>query len=166
MFALYTSRQGKARYAEKTPINVLHIELLADVFPEARFIHLIRDGRDVALSYLDTDFGASSLPEAAVQWRRFVRKGRRSGARVGAHRYQEVRYEDLVADPDTVLRSLCEFIDLPFDPSMLRYHERAGSSSGTRRIEPTTAASRCPPHRVCATGDETWTHGIPRSSKR
>ena len=118
--------RGKARYAEKTPINVLHIELLADVFPEARFIHLIRDGRDVALSYLDTDFGASSLPEAAVQWRRFVRKGRRSGARVGAHRYQEVRYEDLVADPDTVLRSLCEFIDLPFDPSMLRYHERAG----------------------------------------
>ena len=125
VFGLYAEQLGKRRYAEKTPINVLHIEALAAVFPEARFIHLIRDGRNVALSYLDTDFGVTSVPEAAIHWRRFVRRGRRAGARIGSHRYREVLYEDLVDQPEPVLRSLCEFIELPFDPSMLLYHTRA-----------------------------------------
>jgi Sulfotransferase family len=126
VFALYADRQGKARYAEKTPVNVLHLELLATTFPEARFVHLIRDGRDVALSYLDADFGATSVPEAAVHWRRFVREGRRAGAVLGPGRYREVRYEDLIAGPEDVLRSLCDFLELSFDPAMLTYHTRAG----------------------------------------
>jgi hypothetical protein len=125
VFSLYAERRGKSRYAEKTPINVLHIPLLAAAFPEARFIHLIRDGRDVALSYLDTDFGASTLSESAVQWRRFVRTGMRDGARLGSGRYREVRYEELVERPAAVLRSVCSFLELPFDQAMLSYHTRA-----------------------------------------
>jgi len=125
VFHLYAQMRGKTRYAEKTPMNVLHIPLLAAVFPEARFIHLIRDGRDVALSYLDTDFGVSTLSESAVQWRRFVLTGRRAGTQIGARRYREVRYEELVEQPETVLRSLCSFLELPFDQAMLAYPTRA-----------------------------------------
>jgi hypothetical protein len=125
VFGVFAERHGKGRYAEKTPINVLHIPLLARTFSEARFVHVIRDGRDVALSYLDADFGSGSIPEAALYWRRFVRKGMRSGARLLPDRYLEVRYEHLVAEPETVLRSVCEFLDLGFHPVMLRYHERA-----------------------------------------
>ena len=105
-------------------MNVIHIPFLARAFPEARFIHLIRDGRDVALSYLDADFGVDSVGEAAIYWRRFVRKGRRDGRRLGP-RYREIRYEDLLADPETVLRSLCAFVEIPFDPAMLTYHRQA-----------------------------------------
>jgi hypothetical protein len=125
LFRLYAAQRGKSRYAEKTPINVLHIDLLATAFPEAKFIHLIRDGRDVALSYLDTDFGVDTLADAAIYWRRFVRAGRRGGRMAGLDRYREVRYEELVARPETVLRSLCDFLELAFDERMLRYHGRA-----------------------------------------
>jgi hypothetical protein len=124
VFGLYAERQGKERYAEKTPMNVIHIPFLARTFPESRFVHLIRDGRDVALSYLDADFGVDSLGEAAIYWRRFVRKGRNDGRQLGP-RYREVRYEELLADPETVLRSLCTFVELPYDPAMLMYHRQA-----------------------------------------
>jgi hypothetical protein len=124
VFALYAERHGKRRYAEKTPMNVMHIPFLARVFPEARFIHLIRDGRDVALSYLDADFGVESVGEAAIYWRRFVRKGRRDGRQLGP-RYREVRYEDLLAEPEAVLRSLCAFVEIPYDQTMLTYHRQA-----------------------------------------
>ncbi len=124
VFSLYAERYGKDRYAEKTPMNIIHLPFLAKAFPEAVFIHLIRDGRDVALSYLDTDFGVDSVAEAAIYWRRFVAKGRRDGERL-ASRYLEVRYEDLVSDPERVLRSICEFVSLPYDPVMLSYPRHA-----------------------------------------
>jgi hypothetical protein len=125
IFERYAADRGKTRYGEKTPMNVLHIRRLASLFPEARFIHLIRDGRDVALSYRDAGFGTTSIGDSAVFWRRFVARGRRDGRRLGTTRYREVRYEDLVDDPERVLRSLCSFVDLAFDPLMLRYFERA-----------------------------------------
>jgi hypothetical protein len=125
IFERYATDRGKTRYGEKTPMNVLHMTKLASLFPEARFIHLIRDGRDVALSYRDADFGTTSIGESAVFWRRFVARGRRDGRRLGHARYREVRYEDLVHDPEDVLRSLCSFVDLPFDSTMLQYFERA-----------------------------------------
>jgi hypothetical protein len=125
IFQRYATDRGKTRYGEKTPMNVLHMRKLASLFPEARFIHLIRDGRDVALSYRDAEFGTNSIGESAVFWRRFVTRGRRDGHRLGPARYREVRYEDLVRDPEPVLRSLCSFVDLPFDGAMMRYFERA-----------------------------------------
>lgn len=68
VFALYAYRQGKPRYGDKTAVYVLSIAVLAHVFPEARFVHIIRDGRDVALSWLDTgwDFGPETVEEAAL----------------------------------------------------------------------------------------------------
>jgi hypothetical protein len=126
VFALYAEGRGKRRYAQKTPINIMNIPLLAGLFPESRFIHLIRDGRDVALSYLDTDFGVDTVAQAAIYWRRFVREGRRAGGRLGPARYREVRYEELLADPERTLRELCRFVDLPYAPSMLEYPRRIG----------------------------------------
>ena len=125
MFSAYAHRQGKRRYAEKTPANVMHISLLGELFPESRFIHIIRDGRDVTLSYLSVDFGAESVGEGAISWKRAVEQGRRDGSSLGPDRYREIKYEDLVHDPEGALRDLCAFVELPFDPRMLRYFERA-----------------------------------------
>lgn len=147
VFGAYARSQGKIRYGEKTPINVLHIALLAHLFPEGRFIHLIRDGRSVALSYLNVDFGPNSVWEAALDWRRFVSSGRSAGRRLAPRRYREVRYEDLVERPEATLRGLCDFVQLNFDGAMLRYFERAhgivGSRLSDRRIQrPPTAGLR------------------------
>jgi hypothetical protein len=123
-YSLYAAWQGKARYGDKTPIHVLHLERLGDAFVEARFIHVIRDGRDVASSYLRQSFGPRTVAEAAVRWKRAIIRGQATGRRLGAGRYREVRYETLVQDPERVIRSVAEFLDLPYDPAMLRYHER------------------------------------------
>jgi hypothetical protein len=123
LWACYAAQHGKVRFGDKTPINVMHITDLARFLPEARFVHIIRDGRDVALSYLEQSFGADSLLEAAYRWRRDVRAGRRDGAALGPGRYREIRYETLVEDPQRVLPELCDFADLPFDPRMLEYSQ-------------------------------------------
>jgi hypothetical protein len=124
VFALQATAQGKSRYADKTPVYVLHVRRLARLFPEARFVHLVRDGRDVACSFLDLGW-ADTVEQAALHWRRRVLAGRRAGGRLPAERYVEVRYEDLVRDPELELRRFCTAIELPFEESMLDPSARA-----------------------------------------
>ena len=125
VFSLMARQRGKTRYGNKSPIHVLTIPLLAELFPESRFIHVIRDGRDVACSYLSVDWGPDTVVDAALRWRRAVRKGREAGRQLGPGRYKEVRYEILVDDPEAELRTLCSFLDLPFNSVMLQYSDRA-----------------------------------------
>jgi hypothetical protein len=126
LYRLYADSRGVERYGDKTPGHVLRIDLLSDLFDEARVIHLIRDGRNVALSYMDIkEWGPSRVAEAALHWRRRVQQGRKDGRALGPDRYQEVTYEALVEDPETELRRLTSFADLAFNDSMLRYFERA-----------------------------------------
>ncbi len=85
VFSTYAARHGKRRYGDKTPGYVTGIGLLADVFPESRFVHIIHDGRDVALGYLDRDeWGPSTLADAAFYWASRVRRGQASGRQLGA----------------------------------------------------------------------------------
>jgi hypothetical protein len=103
----------------------MNVDLLARSFPRARFVHIVRDGRDVVPSLLDMHFGPDRFGAATLFWRDRVSRGRAGGRRIGADRYREIRYEDLVADPEPVLRDVCAFFDLAFEPGMLEYHERA-----------------------------------------
>jgi hypothetical protein len=123
LYGLYAAREGKPFYGNKTPGHVRYIPELAAQFPEGRFIHIVRDGRDVALSYLDQTFGPSDVPSAARFWQDRVTQGREGGARIGSDRYREIRYEDLLADPENELRAICAFLGLPFEEGMLRFHE-------------------------------------------
>jgi hypothetical protein len=101
------------------------MELLAQQFPNAKFLHVVRDGRDVAASVVTMDFGASDFASAARTWRRRIVRAHQLGQSLGPDRYLEIHYEDLVADPVATLQAACTFLDLPFDHAMLRYHERA-----------------------------------------
>ncbi|MDQ3304490.1 MAG: sulfotransferase [Actinomycetota bacterium] len=121
---LFAVNQGKPRYADKTPGHVVRIGLLSELFPEARFVHVIRDGRSSWLGYRERGFGPQSLADAAFNWKGRVLRGRTAGFALGPSRYQEVRYEDLVEDPEATLEPLCRFLDLQYEPGMLAYHER------------------------------------------
>jgi hypothetical protein len=116
VFAGYASLHGKARYGDKTPIYVLQIQL---------FLHIIRDGRDVALSLLDVSWGPNRVDDCARNWKKSISTGRRAGQIIGNDRYCEVRYEDIVANPTEELHWLCNFIELDFDSQMLDYPSRA-----------------------------------------
>jgi hypothetical protein len=95
---------------------------IAAALPEARFLHLIRDGRDVALSRRSRGMGAGKpIGDAARLWRRRVENARKQARRL-RDRYLELRYEDLVAAPEAELRRICGSIELAYDPAMLDYH--------------------------------------------
>ena len=124
-YGLYAETQGKERYGDKTPGYVKQMRVIQRCLPEARFIHLIRDGRDVALSR-DARIQAEelSVERLAKIWKRRIRRARRKQGSL-AH-YMELRYEDLVTTPESELRRVCEFCELDYDPAMLRYYERSG----------------------------------------
>jgi hypothetical protein len=123
-FDLYAAQQGKRRWGDKTPGYSRHMPEIERALPEVRFIHLIRDGRDVALSVLPLSWGPDTVELAAERWVKRIGKARADSAKV--RHYTEVRYEDLILDTEASLRRVCEFVELDFDPVMLRYHERAG----------------------------------------
>ena len=124
-FRAYARTHGKSSWGDKTPRYVESIDLLDRIFPEARFVHLIRDGRNVALSYADVPFGPKTVAKAAALWGRRVSAGMEAGRKLGPDRYLEVRYEELVTDPEAVARVLCDFLGIGYDPSMLEYSEKA-----------------------------------------
>jgi hypothetical protein len=125
VYELYAEAHGKPRYGNKTPVFVRRMALLAEMFPEATFVHLIRDGRDVVTSMLEQAWGPTRLTDAAALWKRLVEEGTSTGARLGSQRYLEIRYEDLVTDPESTLERVCSHIGLDPTPEMLRYHEDA-----------------------------------------
>jgi len=121
-FVAYAEREGKSRWGDKTPGNSLDMPVIARLFPTARFVHLIRDGRDVAMS-LREHLGLGHT-DAALVWATRVRKARKHARGLGSERYLEVRYEELVEDPRRELVSICNFVDLPYRPEMLEYAHR------------------------------------------
>jgi hypothetical protein len=125
IYSGFASRRGKSRYADKTPRNLLIMDEIADALPEARFVHLVRDARNVAPSWAAANFGPDNVLDAAKDWNSWVHLARASGTRVGPTRYREVRYEDLTNDPEPVVRDLCAFLDLTFTLDMLEYYTNA-----------------------------------------
>lgn len=120
-YSAYAASQGKVRWGEKTPFYVLWIREIAELLEEAHFVHIIRDGRDAALSAIGLWWGPESVAEAAQWWVKRVRAGRRDGA---GRPYLEVRYEQLVEHPVTELRRICAFLELDFDARMVEFDTR------------------------------------------
>jgi Sulfotransferase family len=136
IYLAYADLRGKPRYGDKTPIYMQRLDVLEHVFPDAQYVHLIRDGRDAGLSFIGmrrrprfNPARARGIAAFASQWRLEVEAARDLRRRVGPERYFELTYEALVADPEQQLRRVCEFLGLGFEPAMLAYHERVDATS-------------------------------------
>ena len=117
-FSNYACRQGKKRWAEKTPNNVFCIKEILEFFPDAKFVHVIRDGRDVTLSL--TQSRNFHIFAAIMRWLIAVEAGIRFR---GNPRYYEIKYEDLVTQPEDTLKKLMEFLEEDYDQNMLDFTE-------------------------------------------
>jgi hypothetical protein len=133
-FALYGQIKQKPLVGNKTPNYVRRIPALHALWPEAKFVHLMRDGRDVCLSVLNWDhagytagryatWAEDRVSTTALWWKRKVQFGRQGGQALPPGLYHEVRYEDLVARPAEECAKLCAFLGVPYDEGMLRFHE-------------------------------------------
>ena len=123
-YRLYAAGHGKSGWGDKTPAHIYHLRLIQATLPEARIIHIIRDGRDVALSLREVWFSPGREASVlAAYWADAVRAGREGGAR--CEHYLEVRYEELVSNTRATVRGVCEFLSLPFSEQMLDYHRTA-----------------------------------------
>ena len=161
IFDLYGQHTAKALVGNKTPNFVRSLEALHALWPAARFVHLIRDGRDVCLSVakcpkaqhkepgIFATWKDDSVSTTALYWELNVRLGRQAGNLVGPELYYELRYESLVAHPEEECAALCAFLGLPYDDAMLRFHE------GRTRSKPGLDAKHAwlPITRVCEIGD-------------
>jgi sulfotransferase family protein len=117
-YVAYAAREGKERWGDKTPAYIGHVDRLAAIWPDARFVVLVRDGRDVALSVMKVPFGPNNVWAAARSWAQAVRQGEDAAARYPG-RVLTVRYEDLVARPEHEAQAICAFLELRYDPRML-----------------------------------------------
>jgi hypothetical protein len=149
--ALYSEHgklNGKQLAGEKSPGFVRHLPRLQALFPRAKVIHIIRDGRDVALSMLEWTrqgkgpaasfalWQEEPIAVCALWWLKKVKAGLQDGTSLDPTNYIEVRYEELVANPENVLRELSNFLKLSYASEMLDYHV------GKTRSEPGLSTKR------------------------
>lgn len=117
---------GKTHWGEKTPHNLFYADVLADMFPAARFLYLIRDPRAVVRSMNKIDYFSRDTAINALNWRLAATRGREIlTASVPAHQRMTVRYEDIVLDTEQHLQRICAFIGVSFEPSMLEFHKKS-----------------------------------------
>jgi Sulfotransferase family len=135
-FSYFAAREGKQRWCEKTPQHVQHLLALAELFPAAKFVQVVRDGRDCAASFHRR---WRRQPQLTIyRWKKVVAAGHEQGRRLGEGRYLELRYEDLTATPEISLRRICAFLDLPFDVAVLesaRPHMEKGDAREARGLQ-------------------------------
>jgi hypothetical protein len=116
--------QGKRRWGEKTPQHTLCWRSILEGFPELQIIHLVRDGRDVAVSYMAAHFGPKHAYQLGHRWVTYLNAAEEARAGAPDDGFLTVRYEDLIAAPEDELRRICAFLGEEFAPGMLTYYRQ------------------------------------------
>ena len=122
--AAVLARNGKFRWAEKDPTYTLHLPFIEELFPNALYVHLLRDGHDVVASFRDRWGYKSAARAARTEWARYVTAARALGARLPAERFLELRYEQLVTEPEVQGQRLFDFLGEPWEPRVLEFDAR------------------------------------------
>lgn len=147
LLEVYAEQSGAKRCGEKTPQNIRYLSSLLAIFPKAKIIHIVRDPRDVVASLIRMPWAPSSIVVNALKWKidlLYVRDFLRSGGVL-----HELKYEDLVTNPEASLRPLCRYVGVPWNSAMLEFHRTADENvkdqpwkDGTRNSINTRAISR------------------------
>lgn len=125
VLAEFAAEHGKSRWGDKRPKHVQRLPQLLALFPDAQFVHVIRDPRGSVASMKRLGWWGGGVAEATQRWRRAIESGIKARDRYRADQYLEVRYEDLVADPASELARVCDFLAVDFSAAMLQQQENA-----------------------------------------
>ncbi|WP_316897967.1 sulfotransferase [Pseudodesulfovibrio indicus] len=141
--ALYMSRSGGKRWVDQTPEYMLIARELAVTFPQARFLHLVRDGRDVVNSMINSGFPvewANSFTKACQAWNRFTDAGVEFEGFV-PERILRLHHEEIKADPESQFKRICAFLELDYDESMIQYYAKKKVVNSSFKQKGTTKSS-------------------------
>lgn len=123
MLETYGAQQNKPRVGEKTPKHIEYVNDVFQYFPEARILCIVRDGRDVVRSLLKTSWAEPGNPRRfglfCCEWAEYARVAVEHSKRLTRDRFLVVRYEDVLLEPELMLRKICRFLDEDFEPGML-----------------------------------------------
>ena len=114
----YARRFGKARWGDKRPAYIRYLGTLQRLFPDAQFVHVVRDGRDCVASLMEMPWWKHDVRHAVSTWAQAIDEGHRAARRMPEDTYLELQYEALVTDPEPELRRLCAFLGEDYDPAM------------------------------------------------
>jgi hypothetical protein len=118
---VYALKKRKPFWGNLDIVTLDEMPVANSWFPDARFLHIVRDGRDVALSHETMPYGAANTLDCAQSWDRRLTTNIKMGSMLPQNRYKMVRYEDLVLDSAKTLGGLCDFLDLDYSSEMLNY---------------------------------------------
>lgn len=129
IYQTYAKSLGKSRWGDKTAINIWNVDLILSLIPNSFVIHIIRDGRDASQSWTETIYhktaiNPETMKEQAQYWVDAITKARKDAV---SGRYMEVRYEDLVADPQLVIEKIDAAIGLVPHIAQMSHHEYAAT---------------------------------------
>lgn len=123
MMTSWVSKQGKSCWGEKTPSHIDFAEPILGHFPDIKIVHIVRDPRDVCLSMIRARFGPKNYFAAATAWSKYLSKVRDLKERYTKTKIIEVRYEELLASPETVLKDLCTRLGVEYVDAMLHFYD-------------------------------------------
>ncbi|MFC8511615.1 sulfotransferase family protein [Streptomyces sp. NPDC057257] len=129
----YAESHGKVRWGDKRPAYALHVEEILRLFPTAQFVHLVRDGRDCVASLLGMPWWHRGFHEAVATWAQVMDVTRRYARTLGPDTWHELRYEDLLTDPEPQLRALCAYLGEEYASGMTEPHRLAGTAVPARK---------------------------------
>ncbi len=128
LYSAYAHQNNAQRWGDKTPIYASYVPTLHAIFPQAQFIHILRDPFDAAISllekYAEREFHID-IYYAARNWVRRIQAVRTAAQYLSPEQYLEIRYESLVQAPQATLETVCAFLGEDFTPQMLAQHRLA-----------------------------------------
>ena len=125
LYQMEIADSGKLRWGDKTPYYYKCWPKLMELFSGAKLVHIIRDGRDVVQSLEKLAWHGPSADDRARYWQERVEMAHTASRQLGPKRNLIIRYEDLVLDTRTTLKTICDFLEESFEPGMLHFFEDA-----------------------------------------
>ncbi|MEB3219543.1 MAG: sulfotransferase [Nostocales cyanobacterium 94392] len=130
----FAQKHGKQRWVDKTPSYTPHLDFIYKLFPDCQIIHTIRDGRDVVKSHRNR-WGYKSAVKATYIWQQYIKSAREFGKTLPADQYMEIRYEEMVKQPENNAKLIFEYLQEPWVPQVLQYNETSSHNKDSSYAE-------------------------------
>lgn len=135
IFSFYCYKEGKNVWGNKTPSFFRNIDILYSLFPDAKFIHIIRDGRDVFHSMRKINPLRNNVSVMALDWVYKLYRIEKSFRKIPANNKATVRYEDLIEKPIETLKSICSLIGVEYESNMMDFYKSSFANTSIKHSE-------------------------------